>query len=155
MRLLLKELFTAGDFKRPFVKGNLFLKNKFAKTFDQFFVNYIGGYYKSPKPKNDVEIIVFDNGILFSHISDRNADIIKIEDIKNAKLMTEIEVQNDETLARRLLFGDLARALKKRKATLQTYLILECVVDGIPFDVAFTGKDIHSMYVSITKKINQ
>ena len=155
MKTLLNELFVVGDFKRPFVKGNLFLKNKFAKTFDQFFVNYIGGYYKSPKPKNDVEVIIFDGGLLFSHIPDRNADIIYLENIKSAELMTEVEVQNNETLARRLLFGDLARALKKRKATLQTYLILECEVDEIPFTMAFTGKDIHLMYASVIKKINQ
>lgn len=118
-------------------------------VYPRFKVDYIGGHYEAPEGKEDVNVMLIQQGIILKDIE----DIISYEEIKNIQFKTESEVQSDVTLTRMVAFGVYALAMKKKKKVVTNYLILNCEHSGMKYSMAFAGDDVSMLYKELFKKV--
>lgn len=149
----LQELMNTEGLSRSIVKGKLFGTNRISKTFAQVKVDYVGGYYEAPEGKEDVEIMVTPEGLLFEHLPKN--DLIPLKDIIKVEFKSETEIQKDVTLTRMVAFGVYALAMKKKKKVVHNYVVVKCQRNEMPFDVLFAGEDASVLYTNIFKLISE
>ena len=142
----LNKFLTAEGSKKQQYKNVLMQQTLVYPTFK---VDYIGGHYEAPEGKEDVNVMLIQQGIILKDIE----DIISYEEIKNIQFKTESEVQSDVTLTRMVAFGVYALAMKKKKKVVTNYLILNCEHSGMKYSMAFAGDDVNMLYKELFKKV--
>ena len=149
----LDDFLRSSGIKRERLKNRLFSINKFYNTLPQFQVDYIGGYYKEQNPKQNADIIISKEGIIFRHIKGDDC-FININNVKTIKIMSEMDFQRYDLTY--VSIGGFGRGIKSYKNTLHNYLIIKCEeTNGIPFDIVFMGKNIHEMYLALSQSMNK
>lgn len=111
-------------------------------------VDYLGGSPSSPDQKEDIEVQVIPQGLVFS---DYSLDFIPFEDITGVQFKTQTEIEKDVTLPRILALGIYSLAFQKKRTKTYKYLVISC--KGIyPYKIILAGYKTSYIYQEIHSK---
>lgn len=147
----IEEFLNSTGIAKGLAKGKLLGTNRVSRTYPQYKVDYIGGHYEAPEGKDDIEVIVLQQGLFLSDFM----DLVPYEEIKDVQFKTESEIQSDVTLTRMIAFGVHALAMKKKKKVVINYLILDCEKNGMKYSMAFGGDNVASLYKEVFKSVSK
>jgi len=86
-----------------------------------------------------------NNELYFYKENNNTGDEIPINQITKYELKTDEQIQKDVTLSRFLMFGIASLALKKETKSINEYLLLSYIQNGISIDCLFRNIDNQSI----------